>query len=231
MQSNRYIFIYSSVMVVLVALILSSAAMFLRPMQERNVRIEKMQNILASINVQAHRAEAEQLFTQYIVSSKIVNTQGEELQGEAFEVDLGAEIRKAPEERQLPVFIASVNGDTLYIVSIRGAGLWGPVWGFMSLKSDLATISGAIFDHTSETPGLGSQIREDVFETQFLGKRIFDEQGNFAPVRVVRGGAQPGDLHGVDAISGGTITSRGVDRMLTEGLGDYELYFRKLKNL
>ncbi|HSV75760.1 MAG TPA: NADH:ubiquinone reductase (Na(+)-transporting) subunit C [Bacteroidales bacterium] len=231
MQSNKYIFIYSSVMVILVALILSSAAMFLRPMQERNVRIEKMQNILASINIQAPRAEAEQMFSQYIVGSKIINTKGEELQGEAFEIDLGNEIRKAPEDRQLPIFEAEVNGAKFYIVPVRGAGLWGPIWGYISLEENLTTIAGANFDHASETPGLGSQIRDMAFESQFVGKRIFDEAGNFAPVRVVRGGAQPGDLHGVDAISGGTITSRGVDNMLTEGLGNYELYFRKLKNL
>lgn len=218
-------------MVVAVALVLSSAAMFLRPMQERNIRLERMQNILASINLRVSRAEAEQLFNQYIVDSKIVNTGGEELPGEAFEVDLGDEIRKTPEERQLPVFVAEVNGQTFYIVPVRGAGLWGPIWGYLSLESDMATIAGANFDHASETPGLGAQIRDEVFESQFIGERIFDEQGNFSPVRVVRGGARPDDLHGVDAISGGTITSRGVDNMLSDGLGNYELYFRKLKNL
>ena len=231
MQSNRYIFIYSSVMVTLVALILSSAAMFLRPMQDRNVKIERMQNILSSVNIIATRAEAEELFARYIVDSKVVNIQGEEIDGNAFDIDLAVEVRKAPEQRSLPLFIAEVENQTFYIIPVRGAGLWGPIWGFLSLQNDLTTIFGANFDHASETPGLGSQIGERAFEEQFVGERIFDEAGNFAPVRVVRGGARVDDPHGVDAVSGGTITSQGVDEMLLEGLGNYVSYFKKLQSL
>lgn len=231
MQSNRYVFIYASVMVILVALILSSAAMFLRPMQDRNVKIERMQNILSSVNIVATRAEAEELFARYIVDSKVVNSQGDEIAGSAFDIDLSVEIRKAAEQRQLPLFIADVDGQRFYIIPVRGAGLWGPIWGFLSFKEDLTTVFGANFDHASETPGLGSQIGERDFEEQFIGERIFDEAGNFAPIRVVRGGARVDDPHGVDAVSGGTITSQGVDEMLMEGVGNYVSYFKKLQSL
>ncbi|MBW6497654.1 MAG: NADH:ubiquinone reductase (Na(+)-transporting) subunit C [Bacteroidales bacterium] len=228
-MSNRYIFIYASVMVIIVALVLSSAAMFLRPLQERNMRIEKMQNILASINVTASRGEAEQKFSQYIVETKVINTRGEEIQGDAFEVDLQEENRKAPEERVLPLFVSEVDGNTYYIVPLRGNGLWGAIWGYLSLDSDLVTIVGANFDHASETPGLGAEISESFFEDQFKDKRIFDEAGNFTPVRVIKGGAPAGDPHGVDAISGGTITSNGVSNMLRDGLEVYVPYFKTLK--
>ncbi|MEE4176756.1 MAG: NADH:ubiquinone reductase (Na(+)-transporting) subunit C [Bacteroides sp.] len=231
MYSNKYIFIYSSVMVLIVALLLSAAAMFLKPMQERNMRIEKMQNILASINITASRGEAETLFDQYIVETKVVNSKGEEIEGNAFNVNLQDENRKAPEERQLPVFIADVDGDTYYIVPLRGNGLWGAIWGYFSLASDLETVVGANFDHASETPGLGAEISQREFENQFAGKRIFDEEGTFTPVTVVKGGAPEGDPHGVDAISGGTITSNGVTNMIRDGLGIYESYFLKLKSL
>lgn len=230
-MSNRYIFIYASVMVLIVALVLSSAAMFLRPLQERNMRIEKMQNILATINIKASRGEAEQMFSQYIVGTKLINTMGEEIEGDAFEVDLQDENRKAPEERLLPLFVSEVDGNTYYIVPLRGKGLWGALWGYLSLESDLTTIVGANFDHASETPGLGAEISESFFEDQFKGKRIFDEAGNFTPVRVVKGGAPAGDPHGVDAISGGTITSNGVSNMLRDGLEGYLTYFQKLKSL
>ncbi len=228
-MSNRYIFIYASVMVIIVALVLSSAAMILRPLQERNMRIEKMQNILASINVTASRGEAEQKFSQYIVETKVINTRGEEIQGDAFEVDLQEENRKAPEDRMLPLFVSEVDGNTYYIVPLRGTGLWGAIWGYLSLDSDLATIVGANFDHASETPGLGAEISESFFQDQFKNKRIFDEAGNFTPVRVVKGGAPAGDPHSVDAISGGTITSNGVSNMLREGLEVYVPYFKNLK--
>ncbi|MFO7997526.1 MAG: NADH:ubiquinone reductase (Na(+)-transporting) subunit C [Bacteroidales bacterium] len=229
MYSNRYIFLYASAMVILVALVLSGAATLLRPLQERNMRIEKMQNILATINVEASKAEVETLFNQYIVAARIVDAQGNELEGDAFEIDLQDENQKAVADRQLPVFVAEVDGSRYFIVPVRGNGLWGPLWGYVGLDEQLTTIIGANFDHGSETPGLGAEIADDDFQNQFAGKRIFDQEGTFRSVRVVKGGAPEGDPHGVDAISGGTITSNGVTNMLRDGLAVYEAYFRQMK--
>ncbi len=228
-MSNRYIFLYASAMVVIVALVLSGAATLLRPLQERNMRIERMQNILSTIHIPAPRGEAEELFDRYIIETKVINYQGEEVEGDAFEVDLQDENRKDPSERDLPVFIAELDGEKYYIVPVRGGGLWGPIWGYISLESDLATIYGANFDHASETPGLGAEIADREFEEQFRGKRIFDEDTNFRSVRVVKGRAPEDDPHAVDGISGGTITSNGVQRMLRDGLGIYEPYFKKIR--
>lgn len=229
-MTNRYIFLYASAMVIIVALILSGAATLLRPLQERNMRIEKMQNILAAINIPAERGRAEELFAQYITTTKIVNHKGEELEGDAFEVELQDENRKPVEDRQLPVFIADVGGQTFYVVPLRGAGLWGPIWGYIGLESDLTTIAGANFDHASETPGLGAEIAHSSFEDQFRGKRIYDEDSNFRPVVVIKGTAPPDDPHRVDGISGGTITSNGVSNMLRDGLKVYTSYFEKIKS-
>ncbi len=193
------------------------------------MRLEKMQNILSAINIPATRAEAEELFDRYITVTKIVNYEGEEIEGDAFEVELQDENRKPVEERQLPVFIADVDGENFYIVPLRGAGLWGPIWGYLGLESDLVTIAGANFDHASETPGLGAEIADSSFEDQFIGKRIFDEDSNFRPVTVIKGTAPPDDPHRVDGISGGTITSNGVTNMLRDGLKVYKSYFEKLK--
>lgn len=231
MHSNRYIFLYASAMVVLVALVLSGAATLLRPLQERNMRIEKMQNILATINIKASKAEAETLFNEYITGTRIVDHRGNELEGDAFEVDLQDENRKDLADRQLPLFLAEVDGEGFVIVPIRGNGLWGPIWGYVGLASDLSTIVGANFDHASETPGLGAEIADREFQEQFPGKKIFDQQGNFRPVRVVKGGAPPDDPHAVDGISGGTITSNGVTNMLRDGLAAYEETFKNMKTL
>lgn len=230
-MSNRYVFIYASVMVIVVALVLSTAATLLRPLQERNMRIEKMQNILSTIGIPAPRSQAIELFEQYIQVSKVLNHLGEEIEGDAFEVDLQEENRKPLEQRQLPMFIAEVDGELFYIVPIRGNGLWGPIWGYLSFREDMTTIAGANFDHSSETPGLGAEISDPPFQQQFIGKRIFDDAGEFRPVVVVRGGARPDDPHGVDAISGGTITSNGVTAMLRNGLEVYKPYFKKQKTL
>lgn len=230
-MTNRYIFIYATTMVVLVALILSSAATLLRPLQERNMRIEKMQNILSTINIEASKAEAEASFEKYITTAKVVNHLGEEIDGDAFEIDLQEENRKPLSDRNLPVYIADVEGELYYILPVRGNGLWGPIWGYLSLGSDMNTIVGANFDHASETPGLGAEIADSEFENQFTGKEIFDESGNLQSVRVVKGGAPPDDPHAVDGISGGTITSNGVTNMLQNGLGAYKLYFEKMKTI
>ena len=225
--SNRYIFVYASIMVVVVALVLSLLATLLQPIQERNIRLEKMQNILASVNIEVEREESADVFYDYIVQTKILDQEGEEMEGDAFEVDLEDEIRKDLEERQMPLYITEVEEDTLYVLPLRGAGLWGPIWGYVSLKSDFNTIAGANFDHASETPGLGSQIADEEFESRFKGKKIYDQEGNYRAVDVVKNGVDPDDPHRVDAITGATMTCDGVADMLYEGIRVYEPYFNK----
>ena len=112
-----------------------------------------------------------------------------------------------------------------YIIPLRGTGLWGPIWGYISLDNDMNTVYGAVFDHKAETPGLGAEINRDFFEKPFNGKRIFDLEGDFVSIAVVKGGAKENDYHGVDGISGGTITSDGVTAMLKERLDKYLPYF------
>ena len=229
MHSNRYIFLYASAMVILVALLLSAVSTTLKPMQEKNVKAEKMQNILSSINIESSRKDAAENYSKYIREAIIVNSKGNKVEGDAFSIDLNVELRKELSQRQLPLYIAGVGNETYYIIPVRGKGLWGPIWGYISLKSDLQTVYGANFDHKSETPGLGAEINTPVFQNQFKNKRIFDNNGKFTSIRAVKGGASPNDPHGVDAISGGTITSDGLSKMLYEGLKSYEPYFKKLK--
>lgn len=226
MHSNRYIFIYSIIMVLVVAVALTIVAIQLKPAQENNIRIEKMQNILASVNVVAAPKEAQSKYEKIIVGSTVTDVQGADVEGiKAFDVDLALELKKPVEKRHYPVYIAvSESGDTNYIFQLRGKGLWGPVWGYISLKSDMNTINGVMFDHKGETPGLGAEINTAGFQEQFKGKQIFDEKGDFTSVEIVKGGAPEGDIHGVDAISGGTITSKGVEHMIHDCLKDYTAF-------
>jgi len=229
MFSNRYIFVYASVLVILVAIVLTIAAVQLKPFQDNNKRVEKMQNILSSLNIESNTKNAKQLYDKFIIKTNVINNKGEEKQGlKAFEVDLYYELKKKPEERSLPVYVAKLDkGDTIYVTQVRGKGLWGPIWGFISFKTDMNTIYGAYFDHKGETPGLGAEIDTKKFQSQFIGKKIFDEAGNFTSVKVIKGGAKPNDSHGVDAISGGTITSNGVTDMIKDCLSDYKEFLIK----
>jgi len=227
--SNKYIYTFSAIMVVLVATLLSLAATLLQPAQAKNLEVEKKRNMLESINVEATPANAEELYSKYINESYVLNSLGEPLEGvDAFNVVLRNEQRKKLEEQALPVYRATADGgETVIIIPVEGKGLWGPIYGYVSLKSDMNTIYGVNFDHKGETPGLGAEINTSEFEDQFIGKKLFDDN-EFISVQVVKGGAPEGNVHSVDAISGGTITSKGLEKMIFDCLIKYNGY--RLKN-
>lgn len=226
--SNRYIFIFSAIMVIAVATLLSLAATLLQPAQARNLEIEKKRNMLESINVATTRENAEELYEKYIKEGFVVNSDGNMVDGiDAFTVVVKNEQKKPLEQQYLPVFRAEPDdGEKVIIVPVEGKGLWGPIYGYVSLKSDLNTIYGTNFDHKGETPGLGAEINTTSFESQFRNKEIF-QNGNFTSIKVVKGGAKENDPHGVDAISGGTITSKGLENMIFDCLTKYNSYFLK----
>lgn len=226
--SNRYIFIFSIVMVVAVATLLSLAATLLQPAQQKNLEIEKKKNMLESIGVKATRENTKELYDKYIKESFVINNKGEPVAGvDAFKVVLKNELKKPVDEQYLPVFRATPdNGEKVIILPVEGKGLWGPIYGYVSLKSDLNTIYGVNFDHQGETPGLGAEINTSEFEGMFPGKKFFDD-GNFVSIQVIKGGAKPGDIHGVDAVSGGTITSKGLQKMLYDCIKKYNDYLLK----
>jgi Na+-transporting NADH:ubiquinone oxidoreductase subunit C len=213
-------------MVIVVALLLALAALQLKPYQDKNIEVEKKQNILASINIIASPANAAELYAKYITESYVVNTKGEQLKDSAFIVDIKKEQTKPKELRVLPVYVATFgDGKNAYVFPLRGKGLWGPIWGYISLEKDLNTIYGANFDHQGETPGLGSEIKEIFFQKPFIGKQIFKDSTTFVSIKVNKGGVDPKDPHAVDAISGGTITSKGLEAMVDSCLVLYKEYF------
>ncbi len=234
-DSNKATFLFSSGMVVVIAVMLSVAAIGLGPYQAKNIRIEKMKNILTSVAIDAEFEEAEKMFTQYITKQIVLNNKGEEVSGSitAFDIDLKKEIDKAKtgnQDKQLfPLFVCNKDGKSFYIIPVRGKGLWGPIWGYIALEEDMNTISGASFGHKSETPGLGAEIETEKFQKEFTGKKIFDESGKFVSVKVIKGGAAPTNPHGVDAVSGATVTSDGVTEMFKRTLSNYIPYFKKKK--
>jgi Na+-transporting NADH:ubiquinone oxidoreductase subunit C len=215
-------------MVIAVATLLSLAATLLQPAQEKNLEVEKMKSMLESINIPADRNNAEDLYSRYIKESFVLNSKGERVEGiDAFNVVMNIEQKKPIDQQYLPVFKASPdNGESIIILPVEGKGLWGPIYGYVSLKSDMNTIYGVTFDHKGETPGLGAEINTPAFEGMFPGKQLFENE-KFVSVMVLKGGAKPGDLHGVDAISGGTITSKGLEKMLLDCIVKYNDYLLK----
>jgi len=226
--SNRYIFTFSAIMVIAVATLLSLAATLLQPAQERNLEIEKKKNMLESINIPSTRENTESLYDKYIKESFVINVKGDVVEGvDAFSVVLKNEQKKPLDQQYLPVFKAVPDdGKNVVIIPVEGKGLWGPIFGYVSLESDMNTIYGVNFDHKGETPGLGAEINTTTFESQFHGKKLFDSD-KFISIQVMKGGAPEGDIHGVDAISGGTITSKGLQKMLFDCIQKYNIYLLK----
>lgn len=227
-NKNSYTFGFAAIMVIVVAALLSSAAIGLKPFQSKNVLLEKKQNILSSVGINIKREEADLKYPSVIKEELVINSKGEKIDGIAFDINLQKELKKDPSEQSLPLYISEINGKRQYIIPLRGKGLWGPIWGFISLEDDLNKVFGAVFDHKTETPGLGAEINMPFFQDPFIGKTIF-ESGDLVSIKVVKGGASEDDMHGVDGISGGTITSDGVTDMLMERLNMYLPYFAKLK--
>ena len=228
-QGNIYTFIYTSVLVVIVAVLLALTSLGLRAKQTKNEEIANKRDILKSINIETTTENAEEIFNKRIGQyNYIVDFNGNKIEKDAFTIDMSKEIQKPAEQRLYSVFEAQLeNNEVKYILQVRGAGLWGPVWGYVSLNSDKNTVYGVNFRHKGETPGLGAEIDKLPFQKQFQGKRIFDDSGNLVSIKVVKGHASQQSLYEVDAVSGGTITSKAVEAMLANSFQGYENFLKK----
>lgn len=230
-QSNLYTVIYSVVLVVIVGVVLSIVYQALRPQQDENIANDTKRQILAAaLIVPSENRSVAELYSTHITVSYIVNTEGERVDAniDPFSVNVSLEVKKPAAERILPVFVCDTQSGVKYIVPVYGAGLWGPIWGYVAFNSDGDTIYGAYFAHQGETPGLGAEIEKPAFSSQFQEKDIFNSEGMFQSVKVVKNGQEPTEGSYVHAISGGTITSQGVQRMLENSLEPYSAFFKKL---
>ena len=232
-QSNIYTIIYSTVLVIVVGVVLSVVYQALRPKQIENIENDTKRQILAAARIVPQKGETvANLFDKYITSSYIVNDKGEKIDANqnAFNVNVALESKKAADVRLLPVFECTTDNGLKYIIPVYGAGLWGPIWGYVAFDNNGDTIYGAYVAHQGETPGLGAEIEKPAFSDQFEGKNIFASDGAFTSVAVSKVGKEPQGQAWVHAVSGGTITSQGVQKMLFDSLEPYQAFFKSLKD-
>lgn len=234
MHSNTYTFIYAIVLSLITAILLAFASEGLRPFQEANIKLDTKTSIIRSVRIDSkERDEIEKIYGESI-QELVVNTRGDVVAGvEAASIVLKQQLEKPVADRQLPLYIyTGPDQKKRYIMPLHGVGLWGPIWGYISLEEDFNTVYGSFFAHKSETPGLGAEISEAPFQKQFQGKKIMGNDNTFVSVHVVKKSAKfdLGAEHRVDGISGGTITSNGTDKMLKVCIEPYLPYFQKIKN-
>lgn len=232
-QSNTYTIIYSVILVAVVGIVLSVVYQALRPKQVENIQNDTRRQILAAALIAPEAGQnIADLYKEHITSSYIVNYQGERMDAgtNPFDINMATEVKVPAEKRLLPVFECQTDKGLKYIIPVYGQGLWGPIWGYVAFDDNGDTIYGAYFAHQGETPGLGAEIEKPVFQQQFEGKDVFSSDGEFTSVKVVKVGQEPSTGAWVHAISGGTITSQGLQKMLWDSLEPYTAFLTGLKN-
>ena len=199
-NGNVYTFCYAAVMVIIVAFLLAFISSALKPIQDANVERDTKKQILTSLNIAGLAGEAIDKKYDEVITSELKEEAGK-------------------------VFVATVNGVTKYVLPVKGRGLWGGLWGYISVNEDKQTVYGTYFDHESETAGLGARIKERWFQEQFNGKPIFNEEGDVV-LTVVKEGNSKAETE-IDGVTGATLTSNGVGAMVTEGLNAYKDFLNK----
>ena len=193
-NSNTYTIIYSAVLVIIVAFLLAFVSQALKDRQDANVKLDVKKQILNSLNIRGlDDAAAEAKYAEVVKSEENVGEQ--------------------------KLYICEIDGKPKYVCTVKGMGLWGPVFGFISINEDKNTVYGAYFNHDSETAGLGAEIKDSqAWQEKFHGKKIFSEDGSLA-IGVVKKVENPASQ--VDCVTGATLTSNGVSDMLRDGLNAY----------
>lgn len=216
-------------MVIVVAAVLAFTALSLKPLQDKNIEIDKKMQILKSVHIVATAVDAQKLYSQFITKSYLIDANGTEVAGNPEAIDLKIEVKKAVEKRKLIIYeCKTADGATKYILPVYGAGLWGPIWGYIAVNDDKNSVFGTYFSHKSETPGLGAEIDKEPFQKQFESKHLL-QNDKFASIGVMKAGQTAQNQDQVDAISGGTITSKAVEKMLKDCLSAYEKFLTAKK--
>ncbi len=222
-NSNTYTIVYASVMVVIVAFILAFASSALKSAQTKNIELDKMKQILAALNVSTKGQNVEEVYKKYVKADEILSPDGKVIaETGGFDVNMATEMSQPAAERKLPLYVCEVDGQTKYVIPLSGAGLWGPIWGYVGLDDNKDTVYGVYFSHASETPGLGAEIATPYFQQEFVGKKVLKD-GHIA-LGVEKYGKVTDPEYQVDGISGGTITSKGVDAMIKSCLSQYDKF-------
>ena len=194
-NSNTYIIIYSTILVVIVAFLLAFVYQALKPMQDANVALDVKKQILYSLNIRnLDGAEAEAKYNEVVKSEP--GGSGEFTQ-ECYDCE--------------------VDGKKLHVCPLKGMGLWGGISGFIAREDDWDTVYGVYFNHESETAGLGAEIKDSqAWQEKFIGKKLHKDGVDGIALSVVKKVTDPETQ--VDAVTGATLTSNGVSDMLQECL-------------
>ena len=237
-HNNFYTFRFISIITLVVSLLLALTSTQLKNLQEFNIELDKKKNILKCIGRDLSLMEGDEIIEEYKnnISNIILKLNGDIVDNIAAE-NLESVPNKSTGEvkyflnniEYLPAYKSS--NPEAFIIPISGKGLWSTLFGYFALEMDLNTVIGITFYKHGETPGLGGEVEKKWFQNNFVGKKIFNQTGKLVSIKVVKGKVNDvysGEAlnHGVDGISGATITSKGVSYFLKRDLLRYEQYMK-----
>jgi len=237
-QTNWYTIVFALLMTLLVAAGLSSMKQYFAPLQKANELLFTKNQILGSVMDLQGDEDIDSLFDAR-VKGYILDNKGnikEEDTDLALGVNIIKENKKGDDVRALPLYVfKNEKGESNYILPSVGGGLWGWISCYVALNSSAEEVVGISFDHETETPGLGANIKDDPnFYNDFIGEKIVDASGELKGVAVRKGNGDPLNTdktdNEIDAMSGATITGDGVTVMLQDDMSDYMPYFKKVKS-
>lgn len=241
-NNNVYTIVYTTIIVVVAAAILSIAAMALKPKQQANIKAETISQMLTAAGFSSKEDLGKlgndkvlEMYSENIKTAFLIDAQGNktgELETEVTGIELQDNLKLenkniASGNPSLPVYVFEKDGQDINVIPCYGAGLWGPIWGYIAFNADCTEIVGAYFDHESETPGLGAKIKDELwFREQFKGKTV-DFAHPDDPFSIVKGGAPKDDKSKIDAITGATMTCNGLDAALDTWFKAYLPFLEK----
>lgn len=224
-NSNTYTIVYAAVMVIVVAFLLAFVNASLKSKQEENIKQDTKKQILAALNIREVE-DVNGTYSKVVKEDRLITPDGE--LGEVVDdKDFATSYEKeVKDNNRVHIFVCDIDGQTKYVIPVYGVGLWGAIWGYVALNDDKNTVYGTYFSHSGETPGLGAEIATEMFQKEFIGKHALNE--NEIALSVVKNGkAKENPEFYVDGISGGTITSNGVDAMLKNSMSNYIKFLTK----
>lgn len=237
-NSSVYILVYTCILTLVCGITLYVVSSFLKPAQDANIELARKKSILATILTLDDTWDAKKIESTYNARVKgyVVDFSGKKLDDkQVTDVNVEAENKKPAKDRLYPVYeIASEKNPSeteFFVFATSGKGLWDKISSYISLKSDLNTINGVVFDHKAETPGLGARIKDDaVVYSRYAGKTIFEGEA-LAPVVMMKGEGNDYSTnpHAVDGMSGATKTAVGVNEMMADYLAGYENFIKSKK--
>ncbi|MGE4497700.1 MAG: Na(+)-translocating NADH-quinone reductase subunit C [Deferribacterales bacterium] len=241
-NSRKFTFIVSLVLSVVCSVLVSAAAVSLKPIQDKNRELDRQKNVLASAGLLGEGSDIEETFRSIsVLAVDVRDGSFEKKPGfdavffkdfKAMSTSNSTSVRLTKEQdtagiasisAMQPVYIVMKDGKPdKIILHVYGSGLWSTMYGFLALEGDGRTVAGLTFYDQKETPGLGGEIDNPNWKAQWAGKQVYGDDGSLK-LGVGSGKIDPASADGahlVDSISGASLTSRGVNELVRFWLGE-----------